>query len=105
MTKDEILKKAQIQNPNQMDEMELDIQQKSGYWGMIVGLIICLILMLIKMNYNLPYQDLYAVYASVFCGQYVYKWVRQRQKSAFFFGLFWGASAVINLIDYLSAIL
>lgn len=31
MNKEEILKKAQSRKPNQMDEMEMDIFQKSSY--------------------------------------------------------------------------
>ena len=38
MNKEEILKKAQSRKPNQMDEMEMDIFQKSSYIGMTVGL-------------------------------------------------------------------
>ena len=34
MNKEEILKKAQSRKPNQMDEMEMDIFQKSSYIGM-----------------------------------------------------------------------
>ncbi len=105
MTKDEILKKAQMERPNLPDEMEQDIMQKSSHWGMIVGIIVCLILMVIKMYLNLPYHDLFAVYSSVFCGQYVYKWIRQRDKFPLVCGVFWGASAAINLLTYFSEIL
>ena len=48
MNKEEILKKAQSRKPNQMDEMEMDIFQKSSYIGMTVGLIMCVVLMIIN---------------------------------------------------------
>ena len=39
MNREEVLKKVQNRKPNQMDEMELDILQKSSTIGMTVGLI------------------------------------------------------------------
>ena len=52
MNKEEILKKAQSRKPNQMDEMEMDIFQKSSYIGMTVGLIMCVVLMIINIYCN-----------------------------------------------------
>ena len=73
MNKEEILKKAQSRKPNQMDEMELDILQKSSTIGMTVGLIMCVVLMIINIYCNQPYQDVYSVFCSILCGQYMYK--------------------------------
>lgn len=81
MTKDEILKKAQMQGPNQLDEMQLDILQKSNSIGMLVGVLVCLGLMVVKIMCDQPYQDVYAVYCAIICGQYMYRWTRQREKS------------------------
>ena len=65
MNKEEILKKAQSRKPNQMDEMEMDIFQKSSYIGMTVGLIMCVVLMIINIYCNQPYQDVYSVFCSI----------------------------------------
>lgn len=105
MTNDEILKKAQLKKPNQLDEMELDILQKSSHWGMIVGLTVCLILMGIKIYFNQPYQDIYAVYCSMLCGQFLYKWFRQKEKYMLFCGVLWGFTASLLFIVYLMKIL
>ncbi len=105
MNREEILKKAQNRKANQMDEMELDILQKSSYVGMIIGLIVCLILMCIKMFYNQPYQDIYSVYCSVMCGQHMYKWFRQKEKAILFCGVIWGLIAIVFFIAYITKIL
>ena len=57
MNREEVLKKVQNRKPNQMDEMELDILQKSSTIGMTVGLIMCVALMIINIYSNQPYQD------------------------------------------------
>lgn len=93
--KEEILKKAQDRKPYQMDEMELDILQKSSHVGMLAGLFACLALMAVKLLKDQPIQDVYAVFCSVLCGQYLYKWVRQKQKSMLFYGLLWGGVALL----------
>ena len=67
--KEEILKKAQDRKPYQMDEMELDILQKSSHVGMLAGLFACLALMAVKLLKDQPIQDVYAVFCSVLCGQ------------------------------------
>ncbi len=105
MTKDEILKKAQKRNASQLDEMELDILQKSNSIGMLVGVFVCLGLMVVKSICDQPYQDVYAVYCAIMCGQYMYKWIRQREKHLLFVGLLWGTCAVVLLIAYLTKIL
>lgn len=105
MTKDEILKKAQKRNASQLDEMELDILQKSSGVGMLVGVLVCLGLMVAKVMCDQPYQDVYAVYCAIICGQYMYKWARQKEKKLLFFGLTWGTCAVVLLISYLTKIL
>ncbi len=105
MSKDEILKKAQAKKPNQLDEMELDILQKGNTIGMLVGLIVCMILMVIKIFCDQPYQDVYAVYCAVVCGQYFYKWSRQREKNALVYGLIWGVCAVLLFVVYVTKIM
>ena len=104
MDKQEVLKRAQ-QSPRQLDEMELDILQKSGQIGMLVGLVVCLILMWIKMHFNEPYQDIYAVYCSALCGQYLYQWVRQREAYKLMCGGIWGAVAVFLFVVYVMKIM
>lgn len=105
MTKDEILKKAQMKKPNQLDEMELDILQKSNSIGMLVGMLVCLGLMVVKVMCDQPYQDVYAVYCAIMCAQYAYKWIRQRETHLLVVGLLWGTCAVVLLIAYVTKIL
>lgn len=105
MNKEEILKQAQNKKPNQLDEMELDILQKGNTIGMVVGVIVCLILMVVKSMCDQPYQDVYAVYCSVMCGQYAYRWIRQREKSALVYGAIWGVCAVLLFVVYCTKIL
>lgn len=105
MNREEILKKAQKRKPNQMDEMELDILQKSSNVGMIVGLIICLVLMIIKIFCNHPYEDVYSVSCAILCSQYIYRWVRQKEKFTLFCGIAWGVVTVLLFIMYLTKIL
>ena len=97
MNKEEILKKAQSRKPNQMDEMEMDIFQKSSYIGMTVGLIMCVVLMIINIYCNQPYQDVYSVFCSILCGQYMYRWIRQKDKFTLFCGICWGFVAIFYL--------
>lgn len=104
MTKDEILKKAQNKS-NSFDEMEIDIIQKSNTIGSIVGLVACLIMMCIKMYNNQPYQDIYSVYCVMLCGQYMYRWIRQKEKYLLLCGLLWGFTSVILFITYLMKIM
>ena len=85
MNKEEILKKAQSRKPNQMDEMEMDIFQKSSY-------------------INQPYQDVYSVFCSILCGQYMYRWIRQKDKFTLFCGICWGFVAILLFILYLTKI-
>lgn len=105
MNKDEILKKAQDKKPNQLDEMELDILQKSNTIGMLVGLIVCMAFMVVKIFCDQPYQDVYAVYCAAVCGQYLYKWSRQREKVTLVYGLIWGACAVLLFAVYVTKIM
>ena len=57
MNREEVLKKVQNRKPNQMDEMELDILQKSSTIGMTVGLIMCVALMIINIYSCLLYTS------------------------------------------------
>lgn len=101
MDKEEILKRAQNRKPHQMDEMELAMLQKSSHIGMIVGLFLCVILMIIKMSINQPWQDVYAVFCAMMCGQYIYRWFQQREKFVLFCGILWGISTCALLIAYI----
>ena len=104
MNREEVLKKVQNRKPNQMDEMELDILQKSSTIGMTVGLIMCVVLMIINIYCNQPYQDVYSVFCSILCGQYMYKWIRQKDKFTLFCGICRGFVAVLLFILYLTKI-
>ena len=104
MNREEVLKKVQNRKPNQMDEMELDILQKSSTIGMTVGLIMCVTLMIINIYSNQPYQDVYSVFCSIFCGQYMYRWIRQKDKFTLFCGICWGLVAVLLFILYITKI-
>lgn len=105
MDKDKILKKAQKKKPNQLDEMEMDILLKGNHVGLIVGLVLCLIIMLIKIYLDEPYQDIYCIYCSIICGQYMYKWFRQKERFMLVCGLLWGLTALLLFIVYLMKIL
>ncbi len=100
MTKEEVLRKVQNQKRNKPDEMAVDILLKSNHVGLIVGLIACLLVMGVKMYFGQPYQDIYAIYSAIFCGQYLYKWFRQKEKFLLFCGILWGFTAVLLFIVY-----
>lgn len=100
MDKEEVLKRAQQKNSKQLDEMELDILQKGGNIGKLVALLVCALFMVIKVIFHQPYQDVYSVYCSILCGQYLYQWFRQRNKNDLFFGLTWGLVAVLLFVAY-----
>ncbi len=104
MNKEEILKKAQNKKHNKLDEMEMDILLRSNHIGLIVGLIVCLITMAIKIYFNQPYQDIYSIYCSIICAQYVYKWIRQREKSSLFCALLWGLTTILLFVVYIMKI-
>lgn len=104
MDKEEILTRARKKKPHQMDEMELDILLKSNHVGLLAGLAVCLIIMVIKMYYNQPYQDIYSIFCFIFCGQYLYRWIRQKDKNMLFIGVLWGISALLLFIVFLMTI-
>lgn len=101
MNKEEVLKKAQNKKCNKLDEMEVDILLRGNYVGLIMGLVLCLIIMVIKIYLDQPYQDIYSVFSSIFCGQYLYKGFRLKDKFIIFIGVIWGISSLILLISYL----
>ncbi len=100
MNKDEVLKKAQNKKHNKLDEMEVDILLRSNHVGLIVGLIACLLVMAINIYFDQPYQDIYAIYCSIICAQYVYKWIRQREKASLFCAILWGFTSVLLYVVY-----
>ncbi len=100
MDKEEILKKAQSKKHRRLDEMEMDILLRSNHVGLIVGLIACLLVMAIKIYFSQPYQDIYAIYCSIFCAQYAYKWIRQREKALLHCALLWGLTSVLLFTVY-----
>ena len=100
MDKEEVLQRAQQKNSKQLDEMELDILQKGGNIGKLVALLVCALFMVVKVIFHQPYQDVYSVYCSVLCGQYLYQWYRQRDKNSLFLGLTWGIAAVLLFVAY-----
>lgn len=99
MNKEKILSKAQNKG-KKLDEMEVDIMLRSNHVGLIVGLIVCVIIMGVKIYLDQPYQDIYAVFCSILCGQYLYKWVRLKDKNMLFVGIVWGITTTILLIGY-----
>ncbi len=99
MNKEKILSKAQNKG-KKLDEMEVDIMLRSNHVGLIVGLIVCVIIMGVKIYLDQPYQDIYAVFCSILCGQYLYKWVRLKDKNMLFLGIVWGITTTILLIGY-----
>lgn len=99
MNKEKILSKAQNKG-KKLDEMEVDIMLRSNHVGLIVGLIVCVIIMGVKLYLDQPYQDIYAVFCSILCGQYLYKWVRLKDKNMLFVGIVWGITTTILLIGY-----
>lgn len=101
MNKEEALKKVQRRKNNRIDEM--DLLQESSY-GIIAGAVICLVLICIKAFYNQPIQDVFSVYCFIFCGQYMYKWFHQKEKTALFSGIIWGLVAIFLFIVYISKI-
>ncbi len=100
MNKDEVLKKARNKKHNKLDEMEVDIMLRSNHVGLIVGLVLCLIIMGIKVYLDQPYQDIYSVFCSILCGQYLYKGFRLKNRSMKFIGAIWGLTSLILLIGY-----
>lgn len=100
MDKEEVLKKAQSKKRNSLDEMEMDILLRSNHIGLLVGLIACLIVMAINIYFDQPYQDIYGIYCSIVCAQYVYKWRRQREKTALFYAILWGFTSVLLFVVY-----
>lgn len=100
MTKEEILQKAQSKKRNKLDEMEVDILLRSNHIGLIVGLVLCIIIMGIKIFLDQPYQDIYSVFCSILCGQFLYKGFRLKDKSMLVIGMLWGFSSLLLLIGY-----
>lgn len=100
MNKEEVLKKAQNKKRGKMDEMEMDILLRGNHVGLCVGLVLCLVIMAAKMFLNEPYQDIYAVFCSILCGQYLYKGFRLKSKSMTSVGLIWGFTSLILLVGY-----
>lgn len=80
--------------------MEVDIMLRSNHVGLAVGLIVCVIIMAVKIYLDQPYQDIYAVFCSILCGQYLYKWVRLKDKNMLFVGVVWGITTAILLVGY-----
>lgn len=78
MDKNEILLKAQNEK---IDELEIQIKDKSMMWSYIVMIIIAAIFSFIRSEQGLPMMDLSAtVSASVFAGM-VYRFVKTKDKS------------------------
>lgn len=100
MNKEDILKKAQNKKHNKLDEMEVDILLRSNHVGLIVGLVLCLIIMGIKLYMHQPYQDIYSVFCSILCGQYLYKGFRLKDKSMKVIGVIWGGTSLLLVIGY-----
>ncbi len=105
MNKEEILKKAQSKKRNSLDEMEMDILLRSNHVGLLVGLIACLIVMAINIYFDQPYQDIYAIYCAIVCAQYVYKWIRQREKTPLFCAVLWGFTSILLFVVYFMKII
>lgn len=100
MNKEEILKKAQNRNPDNLDEMELYILYKGSRVGMYVALIACLVFMIIRFIKGMPYQDIYSAYSCALCGEALYSWFKLKDKKALFGGICWGITAVMSCIWY-----
>lgn len=100
MNKEEILKRAQNKKRNRLDEMEVDILLRSNHVGLIVCLVFCQIIMGIKVYFHQPYQDIYSVFCSILCGQYLYKGFRLKNKSMVSIGVIWGITSLLLLIGY-----
>ena len=62
------------------------------------------VLMIINIYCNQPYQDVYTVFCSILCGQYMYRWIRQKDKFTLFCGICWGFVAILLFILYLTKI-
>lgn len=100
MNREEVLKRAQQKKRHNMDEMEVDMMLRGNHVGLTVGLIVCLIIMGLKLYFDQPYQDVYAVFCSILCGQYLYKGVRLHDKSMLIVGGIWGFTTLILMIGY-----
>ena len=100
MNKEEILKRAQNKKHNKLDEMEVDVLLRGNRVGLIVGLVLCLVIMGIKAYLDQPYQDIYSVFCSILCGQYLYKGFRLKDRSMILVGAIWGFTTLILFIGY-----
>ena len=100
MNKDEVLKEAQNKKRNKLDEMEVDILLKSNHAGLIMGLIACLIVTAVNIYFDQPYQDICAIFCSIVCAQYVYKCIRQKEKTSLICAIVLGIAAVLFYVAY-----
>ncbi|MEZ3486304.1 MAG: hypothetical protein K1W22_06840 [Lachnospiraceae bacterium] len=104
MDKDEVLRRvqqAQGQKPNQMDEMELDIFNRSCKIGIVTGLVACLVTMIVKIFAGVPYYDVYAIYCFMVGGQWFYRWVSLKKRRDLYYGILWCITAAGFFIGYL----
>lgn len=102
MKKEEVLLRAQSRKENEMDEMELDILNKGYRTGFLIGLVICLLIMGVKIMADAPYQDIFAVYSFMIGGQWIYKWVRLKEKHDLALGILWLLTGGVLLLGYLT---
>ncbi len=100
MEKEEVLRKAQSKKRNQPDEMEMDILLRANRVGLIAGLILCIIIMGIKIYLDQPYQDVYAVFCAVLCGQFLYKGIRMKIRSLVWIGAVWALTTLLLVVGY-----
>lgn len=105
MNKEEVLRSVQNRKPNQMDEMEMDILNKSCKVGIVVGLVACIVAMIVKIMAGIPYYDVYAIYCFMVGGQWLYRWVRLKTRSHLCYGILWCGLAVGLFIGYLLEII
>lgn len=54
----------------------------------------------IKIYFDQPYQDIYAVFCSTLCGQYLYKGFRLKNHPMLLIGALWGLTTLLLLIGY-----
>lgn len=104
MDKDEVLSRAQNRKSNKMDEMELDILNRGSKVGLLLGLVGCLIIMVLKMIAGAPWHDVYAIYCLMVCGQWLYKWLRLKEKRDLCIGILWGTVSIGLFVGYLTEI-
>ena len=93
------LKEQQTQAEN------TEVLLKSGRVGMLTGLVLCVAFIIVRLILKQPWQDLGALYCSIFCGRYFYKWARQSKNTDMLFGILWGVAAAAFLIFYFIVIL